>query len=73
MSSLDEKDEEGSKGHKDEERIDHPYPPFIHYLIFLRTYRRMNAMIHSISLKCPFFDEVDACHAYGYDATMNYA
>ena len=66
VNSLDEKDDEESEEQMNEERISYPCPPsnasnyiqLIHYLMPLRSYRRMNAimisMILLIRLKYPF-------------------
>ena len=52
VSSLDKKDEEESEEQEEEEWISYTCPPLmrvtlqlIHYLMFIRCYRRMNAMI----------------------------
>ena len=65
VSSLDEKDDEESEEQTEEERISYPFPPSNEsnssthtYLMPLRSYRRMNAMIIAmisfIHLKYPF-------------------
>ena len=82
LSSLDEKDEEESEDQKEEERIDHPFPPSNESNSLSHTLFNFPSFLLKDECHDNFYDPVDsfeislfddACYACGQDANMNYA